>query len=171
MGRDRGDRGRLTSEGEQRSGGRYDDDDDRYGRRSIGQDWDSWSRYNRRGGSSEGRENSGWYGDSEGHSEASRRRWDSLRHGESGWSGDPERHSDASRRGWEGREAGSSPRYEERSRRYGEMQSRDRFPYDDRDYRRSDDYDRGNGGRDQSGWSGDPEGHSEASRRGWQNRR
>jgi hypothetical protein len=167
----RGDRGRFMSEGEQRSGGRYDDDNDRYGRRSIGQDWDSWSRHNRGGGSSEGRENSGWYGDSEGHSEASRRGWDSPRHGESGWSGDPERHSDASRRGREGREAGSSPRYEEGSRRYGEMQSRDRFPYDDRDYRRSDDYDRGNGDRGQTGWSGDPEGHLEASRRGWQNRR
>ena len=27
------------------------------------------------------------------------------------------------------------------------------------------------GGRGHGGWSGDPEGHSEASRRGWENRR
>ena len=152
-------------------------------------------RYSRRGGSSEGRGTggwfgdseghseasrrgwesgshgeSGWYGDSEGHSQASRRGWDNPRHGESGWYGDSEGHSEASRRGWEGREGGRSPRYEERSQRYDEMQSRSRSRYDDdRDYRRSDDYERGNGGRGHGGWSGDPEGHSEASRRGWQN--
>jgi hypothetical protein len=166
MGRDHDDQGRFISEGESRSRGRYDDDDDRYSRRSMGQD-----RYDRYRGSSEGRENSGWYGDSEGHSEASRRGWDNPRHGESGWYGDSEGHSEASRRGWEGRGGGGSPRYEERSQRYDEMQSRSRSRYDDdRDYRRGDDYDRGNGGRGQ-GWSGDPEGHSEASRRGWQNRR
>jgi len=43
---------------------------------------------------------SGWYGDREGHSEASRRGWDNPHHGESGWYGDPEGHSETSRRGW-----------------------------------------------------------------------
>jgi hypothetical protein len=195
MGRDRDEEGRFTSEYGSRSRGRYDEDD-RYRGRPTGRDRDDEGRFTRRGGSSEGRGtggwfgdseghseasrrgwesgshgDSGWYGDSEGHSEASRRGWDNPRHGESGWYGDSEGHSEASRRGWEGREGGRSPRYEERSQRYDEMQSRSRSRSDDdRDYRRSDDYDRGNGGRGQ-GWSGDPEAHSEASRRGWQNRR
>jgi hypothetical protein len=189
MGRDRDEEGRFVSEGGPRSRGRYDDEDERYSRRSMGRERDDDGRYSSEGrgtggwfGDSEGHSEasrrgwergshgeSGWYGDSEGHSQASRRGWDSPRHGESGWYGDSEGHSEASRRGWEGREGGRSPRYDERSQRYDEMQSRSRSRYDDdRDYRRSDDYDRGNGGR---GWSGDPEGHSEASRRGWQNRR
>jgi hypothetical protein len=196
MGRDRDDDGRFMSEGGSRSRGRYDDEDERYGRRSMGRERDDDARSSRRGGSSEGRGtggwfgdsqghseasrrgweggshgDSGWYGDSEGHSQASRRGWDNPRHGESGWYGDSEGHSEASRQGWEGREGGRSSRHDERSQRHDEMQSRSRSRYDDdRDHRRSDDYDRGNGGRGQ-GWSGDPEGHSEASRRGWQNRR
>ncbi len=68
---------------------------------------------------------SGWFGDAEGHSHASRRGWDNPGHGDSGWFGDPEGHSEASRRGWE----------------------------------RSD--------HRPSGWFGDPEGHSQAARRGW----
>ncbi len=170
MGRDRDDQGRFMSEGDWRSRGRYDDDAPN-SRRSMGEDRDNSGRYERRGGSFEGRENSGWYGDSQGHSEVSRRGWNGPRHGESGWYGDFEGHSEASRRGWEGRGGGQSPRYDERSRRYDEMQSRGRSQYasDDRDYRRSDDD--ANGGRGHGGWSGDPEGHSEASRRGWQNRR
>jgi hypothetical protein len=196
MGRDRDDDGRFMSDGGSRSRGRYDDEDERYGRRSMGRERDDDARSSRRGGSSEGRGtggwfgdsqghseasrrgweggshgDSGWYGDSEGHSQASRRGWDNPRHGESGWYGDSEGHSEASRQGWEGREGGRSSRHDERSQRHDEMQSRSRSRYDDdRDHRRSDDYDRGNGGRGQ-GWSGDPEGHSEASRRGWQNRR
>ena len=151
MGRDRDEEGRFMSEGRARSRGRYDDEDDRYSRRSMGRERDDDGRYSRRGGSSEGRGTggwfgdseghseasrrgwesgshgeSGWYGDSEGHSQASRRGWDNPRHGESGWYGDSEGHSEASRRGWEGREGGCSPRYEERSQRYDEMQSRSR---------------------------------------------
>ncbi len=193
MGRDRDEEGRFMSEGGPRSRGRYDDEDDRYSRRSMGRERDDEGGYSRRGssesrgtggwfGDSEGHSeasrrgwesgshgDSGWYGDSDRHSQASRRGWDNPRHGESGWFGDSEGHSEASRRGWEDREGGRSPRYDERSQRYDEMQSRSRSRHDDdRDYRRSDDHDRGNGGR---GWSGDPEGHSEASRRGWQNRR
>jgi hypothetical protein len=45
----------------------------------------------------------GWFGDPEGHSEASRRGWRSGSHGEGGWYGDPEGHSKASRRGWDER--------------------------------------------------------------------
>jgi len=73
----RDDEGRFI-----RSRSRYDDDDDDY-------------RRGRRG-------HGGWYGDAEGHSEASRRGWDDPDHGRSGWYGDPEGHSEASRRGWEG---------------------------------------------------------------------
>ncbi len=132
------------------SRGRFQGDDEHYGPRSLGsmgRDRDDEGRFERRGGSYEGRSHGGWYGDLEGHSEASRR-------------------------GWEDRGGERSPRYEERSRRYDEMQSRSQARYDDdRGYRRNDDYERGGGGRWHGGWSGDPEGHSEASRRGWQNRR
>jgi hypothetical protein len=172
MGRERDDEGRFMSDN---GSSRFQGDDDHYGPRSLGsmgRDRDNEGRFARHGGSYEGRGQGGWFGDPEGHSESSRRGRDSSRHGgESGWYGDAEGHSEASRRGWEGRQGGS-PRYEERSPRYDEMPSRNsRSQYDDRDYRRSDDYERGNGGRGHGGWSGDPEGHSEAARRGWQNRR
>jgi hypothetical protein len=49
------------------------------------------------------RAHGGWFGDPEGHSEASRRGWDDPDHGRSGWYGDPEGHSEASRRGWDER--------------------------------------------------------------------
>ena len=82
---------------------------------------------------------------------------------------------EASRRGWEQGHEGnnrsrSSSRYDDDDRRH-ESRSSSRYPDDDRDHRRNDDFDRGDGRRGQSGWSGDPQGHSEASRRGWQNRR
>ena len=174
MGRERDDEGRFMSDNSS-SRGRFQGDDEHYGPRSLGsmgRGRDDEDRFTRRGGASEDRGHGGWYGDPEAHSEASRRAWDNPRHGESGWYGDSEGHSEASRRGWEGRGSERSPRYEERSRRYDEMQSRGQSRYDDdRGYRRNDDYDRGNGGRGHGDWSGDPEGHSEASRRGWQNRR
>ena len=173
-GPDRDDEGRFMSDnGSSRS--RFQGDDEHYGPRSLGsmgRDRDDEGRFARRGASHERRGHGGWFGDSEGHSESSRRGWDNPRHGESGWYGDPEGHSEASRRGCEAREGGRSPRYEERSRRFDEMPSRARSRSDDdHDYRRSDDYERGDGGRGHGGWSGDPEGHSEAARRGWQNRR
>jgi hypothetical protein len=183
-GRERDEEGRFMSEGGGRSRGRYEDEDDRYGRRSMSRERDDEGRSGRRGGGSEGRGHGGWFGDSEGHSEASRRGWESGSHGESGWYGDPEGHSEASRRGWEnprhgesgwygdpeghseasrrGWEHGHEGNYRGRSSRDDEMRSRSRSRYDD---------ERGNGGRGHGGWSGDPEGHSEASRRGWQNRR
>lgn len=162
-GRARDDEGRFTS-----SRGRDDDDDGR-------------------GRSSRGRGQGGWFGDPEGHSEASRRGWESRDddrggryssrgrddddyrrssrssgdRGQGGWFGDPEGHSEASRRGWEHRD-------DDR----GSSRSRGR---DDDDYRRSsrssrDDDDDGRG-HGRGGWFGDSEGHSEASRRGWESRR
>jgi len=136
---------------------------------------------------------SGWYGDSRGHSEASRRGWDNPDHGPSGWYGDPEGHSEASRRGWDERRSFSSrdrdydrdrDRDDDRGRyrmRDEEGRFRSRDDDDDRRYRsrsRDDDDDRRSSrGRDrdddrgQGGWFGDSRGHSEAARRGWENRR
>jgi hypothetical protein len=197
-GRDRDDNGRFMSEDDgrsRRSGGRGDrdeygrfasDDDDGYrSRQSRGRDMPDRDEYGRfmsdgnddrgrgraqgmRGGGrryrdddddERGRGRGGWFGDSEGHSEASRRGWQRSDHEGSGWYGDPEGHSEASRRGWESRERmGGRSRYDDGDRRYA--RSRD----DDDDDRR------GGRGRGQGGWFGDPEGHSEAARRGWRNR-
>ena len=190
-GPERDENGRFMSEGGSRSRGRYDDEDERYGRGSMSRGRDDEGRFTRRGGGSEGRGHGGWFGDSEGHSEASRRGWESGSHGDSGWYGDREGHSEASRRGWENPNHGESGWYgdpeghSEASRRgweqghEGNYRSRSSSRSDDdRRYesrggsRYQDDERGGNGGRGgHSGWSGDPEGHSEASRRGWQNRR
>ena len=92
----------------------------------MGRDRDDEGRFARRGGSYEGR------GQAVG--SAIRKllasRAGEPRHGESGWYGDTEGHSEASRRGWEGRQGGS-PRYEERSPRYDEMPSRNSRSQDD----------------------------------------
>lgn len=164
--------------------GRYDDEDDRYSSRS------------RFSGRDQGR--GGWFGDSEGHSEAARRGWESREddrrgsrsrsryeddegyssrggrgRGQGGWFGDPEGHSEAARRGWESREddRSYSSRSGSRGGRYEDdngYSSRGRSRSEEDDDRRS-----GSRGRDhgQGGWFGDPEGHSEASRRGWEQRR
>lgn len=170
--RDRDDEGRFTSG---RRGSSRDDDDDR----SRGRD--------------DGR---GWYGDSRGHSEAARRGWDDRDRGRSssrddddrsyrsrssgrddddrggrgrgGWFGDPEGHSEASRRGWDDRGSSRSSRDDDDDDRRRFSRGRD----DDDDRGRSsrgrdDDDDRGRG---RGGWFGDPEGHSEAARRGWDDR-
>lgn len=93
--RDRDERGRFTSDEDDdrrysrnRSSSRYEDDDDRRGR---------------------GR--GGWFGDSEGHSEAARNRRESSRYddddnrgggrGRGGWFGDSEGHAEAARERWE----------------------------------------------------------------------
>jgi hypothetical protein len=185
--RDRDDSGRFVSEG--RSSRSRDDDDDRSRGQSRWRDdeHESDRRYASRGRHDderhEGRSRGGWFGDSEGHSEASRQGWRDSDHGDSGWYGDSERHSEAARRGWEGGHR-SQRRDEDEGRR--ESQSRQDDYYrgrsrDDDDRRnesgrgsRSDDDDdrrSSSRGRGHSGWSGDPEGHSEASRRGWENRR
>ncbi|MBO9670243.1 MAG: hemerythrin domain-containing protein [Sphingobium sp.] len=218
-GREREDDDRRSSYARSGGGGRYDDDDRGGGGGGRGQggwfgDSEGHSEASRRGWDNPDHGPSGWYGDSRGHSEASRRGWDNPRHGDSGWYGDPEGHSEASRRGWEDRSdrgRSSSSRDDDdrrgggngggnRSRdEDGRFTSRGRGDDDDRrggggggnrsrdddgrftsrgrddddDRRgyssrsRDDDDDRGRG---RGGWFGDPEGHSEASRRGWQNR-
>jgi hypothetical protein len=130
---------------------RYDDDDDR--RRGRNSRYEDDDRRSSRGG--------GWFGDPEGHSEASRRGWDNPDHGDSGWYGDSQGHSEASRRGWEERGSGSRS-----SRSSGDYERRGHSRnYDDDDRRGS------RRGRGQGGWFGNPEGHSEASRRGREDRR
>lgn len=145
-------------------GGRDDDDDDDRGGR--------------------GRGRSGWFGDSEGHSRAARQRFeddDDDRRGGSrrsrgrddddddrggrgrgrgGWFGDSEGHARAARQRWEEDGRGGSRR----------SRSRDDDDDDRGSSRRSrsrddDDDDQGRG------WFGDPRGHAEAARRGWQHRR
>jgi len=106
---ERDDGGRFSSGGERRSF--RDEDDDR---RSYGR----------------GRGQGGWFGDRDGHSEASRRGWEERDGGSSrsrgrdrddedddrrtgrgrgqgGWFGDSEGHSEAARRGWDEREGSS----------------------------------------------------------------
>jgi hypothetical protein len=186
MERERDERGRFVSDDDDRdyrrrssSRSRYDDDRRRSmpARDDEGRFTSSRSRFDddddddRRGP----RGHSGWYGDPEGHSEASRQGWEERsgsrmryrdddddrrgRRGHGGWYGDPEGHSEASRQGWEER-GGSRMRYrdDDDDRRYSRSRSRD----DDEDDRR--------GSRGHGGWFGDPEGHSEASRRGWEER-
>ncbi len=98
-----------------------------------------------------------------------------LDHGQGGWFGDPEGHSEASRKGWEGR--GMSRVSSHRMSRYDDddeecggssrnIHWRGRGNDEDRGVRSS----RSASNRGQSGWFGDSEGHSEASRRRWQYR-
>jgi hypothetical protein len=197
--RPRDDDGRFMSEEGGRSGGgpsrsRYDDDSrsrdgnrghggwfgDSEGHSETARSRGTSSRYrddddnrgsDRGGGSGHG----GWFGDSRGHSEASREGWESRgasgrgsqsrydrddeRNGGNrgdgrGWYGDPRGHSEASREGWEHRGSSRS------------SSARGRNDYDD---------DRGGrgsrtGGGGHGGWFGDSRGHSEASRRGWEDR-
>jgi hypothetical protein len=195
-GPERDEAGRFMSESGPRSRGRYDDDE-RYGGRSMGRGRDDGGRFmggegrsmgrgrddggRFMGGSSEsrgrgrgewsgdsegrsesrrGQGESGWYGDREGRSEVSRGGWRSESHGERGWHGDPEGHSEAARRGWEGGHRGQS-RHEDDDRGYENRRMSSRYEDDDR----------GSRGRGHGGWSGDSEGHSEASRRGREHRR
>lgn len=135
-GRGRDDDGRGSSYAR----GRSDEDDRRYGR------GDDRGDYGGRGGSDSSRggygggntrpreseddrryarssrdddrsERSGWFGDSEGHAQASRRGWENSDHEGSGWYGDPQGHADASRRGWETRRREDDDRGGSRSRR------------------------------------------------------
>ena len=182
---------RRDERGPGRAAGRHDDDDRRYSAR--GRDDDDDRRYSARD-----RGQGGWFGDPEGHAEASRRGWDHRRddddngrgrgraysryddddrryssrspdddygrdRGHGGWFGDAEGHSEASRRGWDHR------RDDDDEYRRGRSRSASRYDDDDRRYSARDrDDDRGRG---HGGWFGDPEGHSEASRRGWDHRR
>ena len=191
-GRERDDQGGFMSDDDGQRGGHSSSSRGGYSSRSRDDDDDDRRGGNRYGGrSGEGR---GWYGDSEGHSEAAERGWegrsssrsgggyssrsrddDDRDYGRSGsrsdggrsregrgWYGDSEGHSEAAERGWEGR---SSSR--------GSSSSRSRDDDDDRGGRGSSS--RGGssrGGRDEGhgGWFGDSRGHAEAARRGWQHR-
>lgn len=129
--------------GSSRSSGDYDDD-----RRSGG---------GRRGG-----QGSGWYGDPQGHSEAARRGWEHReddRGGRAGGGGYDDRSSrQGSSREYDDRGGSRARMNDDDDRRYGSSRSR------------SGDEGR-SGGRSQGGWFGDPRGHSEAARRGWDERR
>jgi len=179
-GRERDDRGRFMSDDDRGGRSRYDRDDDDRGYRSRGRNDDDRGR---------GR---GWSGDPEGHSEASRQGWAERRGEGRSFS----RYDDDDRRGGRssndrdrderGRFAGDDDDrgYRSRSdydddRRSGrggsydrDRDERGRFASDDDDRRyqsrgrNDDDDDRGRG----RGWFGDSEGHSEASRRGWDER-
>jgi hypothetical protein len=167
----RDDRGRFSDDdrdNRSRSGGREENNS-----RSRFRDEDSdRGRFSSERGQGQG----GWFGDSRGHAEAARRGWEE-REGSSGrnrdredqdgrdrggWFGDPEGHSEASRRGWEGRDREES-RGGSRGRDRDYDNGRERGNSRGRD--RDDDY-----GRDRGGWFGDSEGHSEAARRGWEER-
>lgn len=84
--------------------------------------------------------------------------------GHGGWFGDPQGHAEAARRGWDERE-GERRSHDEDTRGYssqsGGRRYESRSPQDDEGERRHS----GHGG-----WFGDPEGHSQASRRGWNHR-
>ena len=149
---------------------RDDDDDRRY--QSLGRDYDDDRSYRSQGSSDRERDSRGRFmsddDNGRGRSYASGNGGRGRGRDNGGWFGDPEGHSEAARRGWDERESGS------RARTY-------RDDDDDRRYRsraRDDGDDRGGGSRSSGGgrgghggWSGDPEGHSEAARRGWENRR
>lgn len=182
--RERDDQGRFVSDDDRDYRGRSsyrgrdrDDDDRRYSSRDRDDD--------------RGRGHGGWYGDPEGHSEASRRGWDDRRGGS--YDRDDDRRYSARSRDDDDWRYGSRDRDDDRGRGHGgwygdpeghseasrrgwddrrdddrRYSSRDRDD-DDRRYGRrdrDDDRDRGHGG-----WYGDSRGHSEASRRGWDHRR
>jgi hemerythrin superfamily protein len=176
--RERDDRGRFMSDDDRGGRGRYDRDDDR-SYRSRGRDDDD----------GRGR---GWSGDSEGHSEAARRGWaerrgesrsfarsdddDDRRGGRGGSSERDERGRFMSDddRGYRSRSDYDDDRRGSRGASERDRDDRGRFMSDDdRRYssRGRDDDDRGRGrDRGQGGWFGDPEGHAEAARRGWDER-
>ncbi len=177
--------GRSSSRGgySSRGSSRYDEDDDRGGRGGGSS----------RGGRGQG--HGGWFGDPEGHSEAAERGWEgrsSSRGGSSsrsssrydddddrggrsmsssrggrggqghgGWFGDSEGHSEAAERGWEHRNAGRNGSSSRRSSRDDD---------DDRGSRSMSSSRGGRGGQGHGGWFGDPEGHSQAAKRGWEDR-
>lgn len=152
---------------------RYDDDDDRRRDdrgRFASEDDRSYGR-SRRDDDDDGR---GWYGDARGHAEASRRGWETRR----GDDEDDRRSSSSSR---SRSSSGGSSRYDDdddrrRDDRGRFMSENDRGGSrssssqrnDDEDTRRSRRRDDDDDGR---GWYGDPRGHAEAARRGWETRR
>jgi len=154
---DRRRSGRSREMPERDEYGRFmNDDDDRGGRSrsSRGRDDNDDGRYSRGRGSERGQ--GGWFGDSEGHSEAARRGWEEREGGSSsgrssrrdddegrssrsgaggrgqgGWFGDSEGHSEAARRGWEERESSGSRGRSSRDDDYDYRSSRSRGREDD----------------------------------------
>ena len=146
-GRDDDDNRSNSRGSSSRSRSDYDDNNRSYGGYSS-RGRSSYDDDNRRSSS----QGSGWYGDSEGHAEAARLGWE---------------HRDDDDRGSRSRSFSSSSRGGRSSSSYDDN--------DDRNYRSSGS--RSSGGRSsssgengQGGWFGDPEGHSEAARKGWRNR-
>lgn len=165
--RDRDDRGRFMSEDEGRGrygqsgrGGYRQDEDDNRGRSRNMPDRDEYGRF---------MSDDDYRSSRESRSRQDEGRRQSGGRGQSGWYGDPEGHSEASRRGWEHREGTGRGSRDDEDRSY--RSSNERGGYQSRSsYSRNQDEDsRQTGGR--GGWFGDPEGHSEASRRGWDHRR
>jgi len=153
-GRDRDENGRFMSDDDRgyssRPGRGRDDDHDGRGSRSSGRERDEYGRFaseDERGYSSQSNRGRDYNDDD--------RRGSRGERGQGGRSGD----SEGARRGWDEPQGGS--------------QSRSR---NDDDYRPSrsqrddDDYRSGSRGEGHRGWFGDSEGHSEASRRGWEER-
>ncbi|MGI6246568.1 MAG: hypothetical protein ACOYJQ_12460 [Pseudochelatococcus sp.] len=185
--RERDAQGRFVSEDDRNYGGRRQGDDDRNNRRydddrrggsySRSRDDDDrrYGRHDERRSPDRDRD---YDEDRRGRSYSRSRDDDDRRYGrrddegysrdrgQGGWFGDPEGHAEAARRGWDERRS-SDRDYDEDRRGRSYSRSRDD---DDRRYGRRDDegYSRDRG---QGGWFGDPEGHAEAARRGWDERR
>ncbi len=150
---DRGGRGygRYDDDSRRGSDGRFtssrdrDYDDDRRGRsasRSRDDDDRRYASSRSDEGYSRDRGQGGWFGDAEGHAEAARRGWDDRR--------SSDRDYDDDRRG-----RSASRSRDDDDRRYGSSRSDEGYSRD----------------RGQGGWFGDAEGHAEAARRGWDDRR
>jgi hypothetical protein len=152
--RERDEEGRFVSEDDYRGRrGRYYDDDDRYRGGRYARERDEEGRFV-----------------SENEGNGRRRRSDDdddrrYSRGHGGWYGDPEGHAEASERGWDERRGSSRGRYEDEDERRGYARRGSRSRYQEEDDRYA------SGGRGHGGWYGDPEGHSEASERGWEGRR
>jgi hypothetical protein len=181
MSRDDDDyRSRSSARGGSYRRSRDDDDDYRRSSHDRGQggwfgDSEGHSEASRRGWRNPDHRESGWFGDSEGHSQASRRGWQNPDHGESGWFGDSEGHSQASRRGWQNPDHGESGWYGDpeghSEASHRGWESRGGSRGSRRMSRDNDDDDRrGSRSGGSRGWHGDSRGHSEAARRGWQDR-
>lgn len=158
--RDRDSRGRFTSDDDRsssrgRSSRRDDDEDRRYSAsRRDDDDRRSYSSRDRDDNYSRDRGQSGWFGDSRGHAEAARMGWEHRRDDD-----DDDRYSSRGR---------SSRRDDDDDRRYSSSRRYDDDRRSSSSRSRDDDYSRDRG---QGGWFGDSEGHAEAARRGWDNRR
>ena len=152
-GRSRGDDGRGS-----RSGGRERDEDGRFTSSRGGRDDDDdRSRRSRSRDDDDrgGRSSRNSYDDDDRRGRSGRGRDDDDR-GRGGWFGDSEGHSRAAQRGWDDRDDRGSSR---------SSRGRDDDDRGGRSSRGGRDDDRGSGG-----WFGDSRGHSEAARRGWEDR-